>query len=493
VAFGEHLALDRVDLTVEPAEIRALMGANGSGKSSFVKVLAGLYRPMAQARIRVAGQDLALGVVGPADELGLRFVHQDLGLVETLDTVDNLAMGHGYRHRRAGMIAWRQEARSAASALEALGYEIDVRRPVGELTASERTAIAVARALSPRRTTARMLVLDEPTANLPAAEANRLFDLIRRVRDSGTAILFISHHLAEIFAIADSVTVLRDGRLVTTQPTSSLSEDELVTHVIGRELARELEHHQGPAEDAGEALSVRGLQARVLAGIDLTVKKGEIVGVAGITGSGREELAGALFGDIPRSGEVRVGQRPVRDQRPDISMKMGLVLVPADRRQNAAFMEGSLRENITVIDTSANTVKGFISARKERREVNGWLQKLSVVPRRSEARLETLSGGNQQKVMLARCLRQTPKVLILDDPTQGVDVGSKAEIHRLIRKAAHDGTAVLVISTDDEELVGLCARVVVLREGAIRDELTAAELTIERLTGSTVGVQRTVQ
>ena len=491
VVFGDQFALNSLGLSVEPGEIRALVGANGSGKSTLVKVLAGLYKPLPGARVSVGKSDLALGTAGAGEHVGLRFVHQDLGLIESLDVLDNLAVGHGYQHLRRGFISWRNEERSAADALLALGYEIDVRRPVGELSISERTAVAIARALSPRRTSARMLILDEPTANLPGSEASRLFALIRRVRENGTAVLFISHHFAEVFAIADSVTVLRDGQHVITERTSALTEDHLIAHVVGRELVRETLLPATSTPERTDRFCVTGLRTQTISGVDLRVGEGEIVGVAGITGSGREDLAGALFGDTDRSGEVSVMNHTVRKLRPDLSIKLGLGLVPADRRFSASFMEASVQENVTTINTSPNVIRGLIRFKRERAEVLGWLEKLNVVPRRPEARFETLSGGNQQKVILARWLRQMPQVLILDDPTQGVDIGAKADIHRLIRQSAAEGTAVLLISTDDAELVALCTRVLVLGQGEIRYELTTNELTTENLTAGTAGALRT--
>lgn len=490
VMFGAQKALESVDLSIEPREIRALVGANGSGKSTFVKVLSGLYQPDDSAEISVAGHALAIGTPGAGEEAGLRFVHQDLGLVEDLDVMDNLAIGHGYRFQRAGMISWRREAAAATEALQALGHDIDVRRPVGELTISERTAVAIARALSPRRAPAHMLVLDEPTANLPFNEADRLFDLIRRVRDTGTAILFISHHFAEVFALADTITVLRDGRHIVTDAVANLDDEKLVTHVVGKELARETAFGAPYVPQGDVIMTVSDLAASVIEGLDLTLHEGEIVGIAGITGSGREEIAGTVFGDVPRSGAVSVGGREVPPYRPHASIRMGIGLVPAERRLNAAFAESTLRENVTVIDTSDNLSRGLISQRAERREVSGWLERLGVKPREPEARLENLSGGNQQKVILARWLRQGPKVLVLDDPTQGVDVGAKAEIHRLIKDAARDGMGVLVASTDDEELVALCHRVLVLQAGRISHELHAPDITLEELTACTVGAIR---
>jgi ribose transport system ATP-binding protein len=487
--FAGQRALAGVDLDIEAGEIRALVGENGCGKSTLIKILAGFHEPDPGARVEVAGTPLPPGNAAAADAAGLRFVHQDLGLVGTLDTLDNLALGHGYARGRGGFIRWGREVRDARAALSGLGYDIDVRRPVGTLSISERTAVAVARALSATRGEATVLVLDEPTANLPAAEAARLFALVRTVRDAGVAVLFVSHHLDEVFGLADSVTVLRDGRHVTTRPAAGLSEPELVALVIGHPLqvheAREEEAAAGAA--AAPVLAVRRAAGTVVRGIDLDVHAGEVVGVAGITGSGREELAGMLFGGGPRSGSVTVCGVDVPARRPDRAIAAGMGLVPAERHANAAFLAASVRENVAMVDVGRNVIAGLLRSGREKSDVGQWLGRLQVRPARTEFAMSALSGGNQQKVVLARWLRQAPRVLVLDDPTQGVDIGAKTEIHALIDDAAAQGMAVLVVSSDHEDLARLCHRVLVLRSGRVVDELRPPALTPERLTAATIG------
>jgi ribose transport system ATP-binding protein len=484
--FGGQKALIDASLEIEPGEIRALVGENGSGKSTLVKILAGLYEPDPGASVTVAGEPLTLGHTG-GDVAGLRFVHQDLGLVGNLDTVDNLALGHGYRHTRRGRILWRDEARAARASLAALGYDIDVRRPVSELSMSERTAVAVARALSPHRSAARVLILDEPTANLPAAEAARLFALVRSVRASGVAVLFVSHHFDEVFGIADRVTVLRNGRVVDTLPVAGLSEEQLVGMVIGRTLAQRVNDRSAEAVRRDVVLTVRAVGGQTVDMLDLDVHAGEIVGVAGITGSGREELASLLFGGRPRTGRVMVADKEIPALRPDRAIELGVGLVPAERHANAAFLASTLRENVTLVDVRRNVVRGVLRSRREKSDVVAWLERLQVRPAHTETSLAELSGGNQQKVVLARWLRQAPKLLILDDPTQGVDIGAKAEIHQLIDDAAAEGMAILVLSSDHVELARLCHRVVVLRSGRAADHLYPPELTADQVTACTVG------
>ncbi|HTQ91900.1 MAG TPA: sugar ABC transporter ATP-binding protein [Streptosporangiaceae bacterium] len=483
-SFAGPRVLNDVSLSIEPGEIRALVGENGSGKSTLIKILAGFHLPD-EGSAEVDGQPLPLGNGASSETLGLRFVHQDLGLVNNLDAVDNMALGVGYPSFRGG-IRWRQERKRARKALADLGYHFDVRRTVDRLAMSERTALAVARAMGPRQAQPKVLVLDEPTANLPAAEAERLFQLAKRVADSGVAVMFVSHHFDEVFGLAHSVTVLRDGQHVITRPVAGLTEDGLIELVIGRQL-EQVHHDAKAAERKAIVLEVGGLECGVLNDVDLAVHAGEIVGVAGITGSGRDEVARALFGGLERSGEVKINGAVVPPLRPDRAMAMGMGLVPAERHANAAFMASTLRENVTVVRPGTYWRGGILRKSAERSDVAKWLERLDVRPREPEFTMADLSGGNQQKVVLARWLRLEPKVLVLDEPTQGVDVGAKSDIHKLVDEAAAQGTAVLVASTDHEELVRLCHRVLVFRRGRIADEIFGGRMDHDVITAATIG------
>jgi ribose transport system ATP-binding protein len=486
--FGGQRALENVSLSVAPGEIRALVGQNGCGKSTLIKILAGFHQPDDGGSAEVDGQPLTLGN-GPASEAaGLRFVHQDLGLVGSLDAVDNLAMGVGYRSFH-GVIKWSAERERAKQALDALGYDIDVRAPVASLAMSERTAVAIARALSTTGSDAKLLILDEPTANLPTAEAERLYQLIHRVAKNGLAVLFVSHHFDEVFELADNVTVLRDGRHIITRPVEGLDEPGLIELVIGRTL--EEFHHDAAVAERGElVLDVKGLEGPLIHDLSLQIHATEIVGIAGITGSGREDLAAMIFGGKSREGDVTLTGVRVPRSRPDVAMDMGIGLVPAERHANAAFMASSLRENITLVDPSRHMRGMFLRQRTERSDVFAWLEKLDVKPCNTEFPMAALSGGNQQKVVLARWLRKEPKVLILDEPTQGVDVGAKADIHGMVNEVATQGAGVLILSTDHEELVRLCHRVIVLRNGVIVAELSGSRIQSDAITAATIGRKR---
>jgi ribose transport system ATP-binding protein len=488
--FPGQRALIDVDLEIQPGEVRALVGQNGCGKSTLIKILAGYHEPDPGVEVFVDGAPLALGTTNAGDHAGIRFVHQDLGLVPTLDARDNLAMGHGYERNKLRLISWRREQKLARDTLRGLGYDFDVKLPTSHLVISQRTAIALARALSPRSTPTRLLVLDEPTANLPATEIDRLFNVVRSVRDRGVAVLFVSHHLDEVFNLCDTVTVLRDGRHIVTRPVEGLDEDALIALMIGRTLDQFLVPVDAAATAGEPVLRARDLRTDVLAGVDLEVRPGEIIGIAGITGSGREELALALFGGLPRAGTVSVAGREIENHRPDKAVDAGIALVPAERHANAAFLESTLRENVSIVNPGDFLRRGLLSRKREVSEVTAWLQKLKVRPPHPERALATLSGGNQQKVMLARWLRQKPKVLVLDEPTQGVDVGAKADIHLLVEEAATQGAAVVVVSTDHSELTRLAERVVVLRNGRVADVLVRPHIDPDRITAATIGQKK---
>ena len=485
--FGAQVALDNVSIDVEPGEVRALVGQNGCGKSTLIKILAGFHEPEPGTEVLVDGHELPFVNPTASQDLGLRFVHQDLGLVGNLDTVDNLAMSSGYLTSFMSTIRWRKERAEAREALKSLGYEIDVRAPVGGLAMSERTAVAIARAMSVRGTPPKMLILDEPTANLPGPEAQRLYSLVRRVADSGIAVLFVSHHFDEVFEMAESVTVLRDAKLIQTRPVAGLTEEALIELVVGRKID-EHQRDSDAREHGVEVLTLSGVSGHSVHAMDLTVHRGEVVGVAGITGSGREEVASLVFGGHERSGVVIVEGKELPQNRPDISIDRGIALVPAERHANAALLDHTLRENITIVDPGRHMSLGILRRNPEKADVTVWLDRLTVKPAgQTEFTMLQLSGGNQQKVILARWLRQEPSVLILDEPTQGVDVGSKADIHTLIDEAAAQGAAVLVCSTDHEELVRVCDRVIIMRRGRVAETLRGDQITGDNITAATIG------
>jgi ribose transport system ATP-binding protein len=485
--FASQRALDDVDLTVEAGEIRALLGQNGSGKSTLIKILSGFYKPDA-GTVSVARQDLTFGNPVSAERAGLRFVHQDLGLVAGLSVIDNLALGHGYSASSRFGIQWRREEKLARSALMTLGFDIDPRRNISELSVSQRTAVAIARALSPRHGQTILLVLDEPTANLPSTDAEAILQLMRRVSEAGVGVLFVSHHLDELSRVADSVTVLRDGKTVTTSAMRDVTQDTLVRLMTGRALRDQAWRDSTPGE---AVLVAEDLGGEVLRQVSFTVRAGEIVGIAGLTGSGREELAELIYGSRPRRGRITVSGREIPSMAPHLSSAMGIGLVPADRHANAILTDGSVRENVGIANPRRHLRRGAINRKTEKRDIGGWLARLAVVPQQTEHAASTLSGGNQQKVVLARWLRHGSRVLVLDDPTQGIDIAAKAEIYAQLNEVAASGTAVLLVSSDNEEICLISDRVLVLRNGQFVAEFAGQEAHPEQVTLAGSGTRPT--
>ena len=361
-SFPGTRALQAVDLSIESGEIHALVGQNGSGKSTLIKILAGFHAPEAGSVVRVDGNEVELGHSAAARVAGFRFVHQDLALVNTLSVVENLALGRGFDTGRGGRIRWRAERARARTMLLSLGFDVDVRRPIAELTAAERTGVAIARALWEWEGSARVLILDEPTATLPKAEVEILFESIRRVRERGVGVLYVSHRLDEVFAIADRVTVLRDGQRASTERTEKLDEEKLIALMLGSAVTRAMS--AGSRSRGAPVLRARDLFGTVLDGIDFDICAGEVVGFAGLTGSGREELLPMLFGARPRGGTVHVGDRVVPAGSPQAAIRRGLALVPADRLRQGGVFEMPVSSNLTLTGLSRLRGRGGAISRK---------------------------------------------------------------------------------------------------------------------------------
>jgi ribose transport system ATP-binding protein len=485
--FPGTRALDDVDFEIRAGEVHALVGQNGSGKSTLIKILAGFHAPDPSAEAEVGGAPFQFGDSAAAHEAGMRFVHQDLGLVPTLDAVDNLALGFGYATGPGGRIRWRRQAAAARRAIEAIGYDVDIRMPIERLEPVERTAVAIARALQGIEGGTCLLVLDEPTATMPLPEVERLFTIIDRVKRRGIAVLYVSHHLQEVFAIADRVTVLRDGRNVGTRVTRDLSQRALVELMTGGLVDAASTGAHDPSGD--EVMKITSLSGRELRHLDLTLHRGEVVGAAGLTGSGREELCALIFGGRPRTGDITVNDEPLEAMRPDRAVELGVGLVPADRHAEGLMLTMNVRENLTLTDLGLFWRRLRLRHREERAYAESSIAQLGIKTTTCEAPVEVLSGGNQQKIVLGKWLQLKPRVLLLDEPTQGVDIAAKAEVHQLVDQAARDGAAVLVCSTDEDELERLCDRVVVLRGGVAVSECRPPTLTAKRLAQESLGVE----
>lgn len=494
-SFSGMVALSDLHLEVGAGEVHALVGENGSGKSTFIKILAGYHRPDPGGEIRIAGRHLRFGAADVAHAMGCRFVHQDLGLVLGLSILDNLYLNRGFTCT-FGTIREAATRQRATALLERVGLEVDPRTPVGELSAAQRTGVAVARALEGESDhQVKLLVLDEPTATLPEQEVEHLLEMIRRVAVDGVGVLYVSHRLDEIFDVADNVTVLRDGRKVTTRRVSTLDKRGLITLLVGNEFEETHAESVATHSERGEpVLRVRDLVGPSLAGVCMDACAGDIVGIAGITGSGRETLLGAVFGAVPRfGGSVEVCGSGVAPFEPRAAIAAGMAYLPPDRRVSGAVMTLSARENLSISGLKPYWSAPVLRRKLERKDARGWFDRLGVRPAGvTEAPLDNFSGGNQQKILFGKWLRLGPKVFLLDEPTQGVDVGAKAELHHQLIEAARGGAAVVVSSSDVEELVALCHRVIVLRGGRIVAELAGNAITAARISHASLGAEQEV-
>jgi ribose transport system ATP-binding protein len=485
--FPGNIALEGVSVSVFGGEVMGLVGLNGSGKSTLIKILAGFHEADPGGEIWIHGRD-ASGASERADEAAMHFIHQELGLIPGLSTIENLSLG---RRTGLGVLAPVQRAHEAADArrlLETFDLSIDVHRPVRDLTAGERAVVAILRALDGWTRDDNVLVLDEPTAALHDDEVRMLFRAIRRVVSRGAAVILVSHRLSEIEEIADRAVVLRDGRLVADARRGDYSQESLVELMTGGDVAT------APIaprpRTGGPVLEVRQLEGPGIANVSLTVRVGEIVGVSGLLGSGVEHLGGLIFGSVESTGgSVAVQGVQVTAGAPVSAVAHRIGFVPADRAAHGAVMTMTARENLTLPDMSALVnALGALDLRKELGEAQRWLDEVDVRPREPNKDLREFSGGNQQKILLAKWFRIAPKVLVLEEPTHGVDVAAKASIHELIFRAAAAGTAILVVSTDPDELLGICDRVLVMRVGRVAAEIERSDLSEEVLVRASLGL-----
>jgi ribose transport system ATP-binding protein len=487
-------ALKDVDLDIAGGTVHALLGHNGCGKSTLVKTLAGYHHPDDGAHAWIDGEPLALGSADEARRLGIRFVHQELGLVPELGPVDNVGLALGYERNRLGAIRWRRQARVTRELLARFDIRLDARRPLSEASPVERTAVAIVRAVAGWHPGQGLLVLDEPTAALPAREVDALFKLIRDIRESGTAVLLISHRLDEVMNIADHATVMRSGRVIWNGSTSDMSVRRFATLIAGEEVtaieeSRRLVEHRDAAPRP-VALEVQGLSGRYLAGVDVTVRRGEIVGVAGLLGSGREELPYVVAGasTYPCTGHIAVDGEVATGGSIGAARRMGVALVPADRAHESVIGEFSVRENVSLAALPRLLRGRTLVPARERAFAHEWLEAVRADTTVAERRITTLSGGNQQKAVLARWLSVHPKVLAVSEPTAGIDIGARTAIYEELRRRADEGLAVLMSSSDAEDLVAVCDRVVVLRDGAVAAELEGSDLNKAAIVAAMEGV-----
>jgi ribose transport system ATP-binding protein len=486
-SFSGRRVLGPVDLSIRPGEIHFLLGQNGSGKSTLIKILSGNHVPDPGSEVLVAGERMQFGSPDAAHMLGCRFVHQDLGLVGSSSVLDNLLLSGGFP-TAYGMIRRKAALLHAREALTRVGLEdVDPRQQVSALSRAQQTGVAIARALdgglaNGSGNAVRVLALDEPTAALPAEQVKRLLSIIRASAAEGVAIIYVTHHLDEAFELAARISVLRDGQLLTTSPIGEIDRERVIHLLVGAKL-EEVDKSAAASRksvDEGQlVLRVRGLSGDQLSNVSLEARKHEVIGVHGLAGSGSDSLLAAIFGARARAaGRVETMGRGIAAGRPDRAIAAGIGYLAPDRKLAGGLMGMSAVENLTLAYLKPFWRRLRIRKTEERREARDWFSRLDVRPADGiKAPLATFSGGNQQKILLAKWLRLQPRILLLDEPTQGVDIGAKAEIHRQILDAAAGGATVIVHSTDEKELVTLCSRVIVFRDGQLVDELSADQLT----------------
>ncbi len=478
-SFGPVVALRSGSIEVQAGSIHALVGENGAGKSTLVKIVSGLYHRDSGSFL-LDGQPVDFGSTAESKAAGVAVIYQEPTLFPDLSVTENIFMGRqllgqGLKRRQIDRAAMYAEAERLFTGL---GVQIDPRRPALGLSIADQQIIEIAKAIS---LDAKLLIMDEPTAALSGVEVERLFTVARRLRDEGRAIVFISHRFDEVFALCDTVTVMRDGSYIGTRPIADTTVAEMVNLMVGREVAELFPKQEHEIGDP--VLEVAGLHsAGVFHDVSFTVRRGEIVGLAGLVGAGRSEIARAVFGvDGYDQGTVRMNGTAVPARNPRAAIKLGMAFVPEDRRRQGLVTEASVAGNIAGVIRRTLTTGGLLTRSAENKAVVGWAGRLEVKTSSLDMSAKTMSGGNQQKVVIAKWLASNPDLLIIDEPTRGIDVGTKAEVHRLISELAGQGMAILMISSELPEVLGMADRVLVVSEGRLTADLARADATPERV------------
>jgi len=468
-------ALSGVDLEVRPGEVHAVCGENGAGKSTLMKIVAGVYQRDGGEIVWKGG---LVDIANPRQALahGISMIHQELNLAPNLSVAENIFLGRA--PARAGFVAWTHLYAEARALVDRLGVDLDVRVPVEELSVARQQMVEIVKALSHK---SELIIMDEPTSALSEREADTLFQIIKRLKSAGVAVVYISHRLEEIFRIADTITVLRDGRLVESIPIAQATQARLINAMVGREL-----NALFPKQDValGEPiLEVRHLRRMgVVDDVSFVLRRGEILGLAGLIGAGRTELVRVLFGaDHRDGGEVLVQGKVVRISSPRDAIRLGIGFVTEDRKLQGLVLGMTVRENTTLASLRLVSRLGFLNRASERSIASEYVRSLDIRTTGVEQEVMTLSGGNQQKVVIAKWLATQPKVLILDEPTRGIDVGAKAEVHALMSRLAGQGVGIIMISSELPEVLGMSDRILVVREGRISGEFERGQATQEAI------------
>jgi len=476
-------ALENVDFDLKKGEVHALVGENGAGKSTLMKILSGFHRKDS-GDIRLEGKAIDIKSPRAAISLGISTIYQDIIAVPYISVAENILMGNRPRNR-FGIIRWRELNRKVSKLLEELSIDLNTRETVSNLSTAQQQLVEIVKALS---IDSKIIIMDEPTAPLTEDEKNILFMIINNIKKTGVSVIYISHRMEEIFEIADRVTILRDGKKINTKPVKDTSHDEVIKDMIGREIDEMFSEKKSTDIDK-VILEIKDFsKAKYFKNIDFELHKGEILGFAGLVGAGRSELMKTIFGILNKdSGEVYLDGNKVTIRSPKKAIRLGLGLVPEDRKTEGLILDLPVDQNISIADLKNISRFGVIISRMETRMAKGFVKSLAIKCYRLSQKVMNLSGGNQQKVIIARWLALNPKVLILDEPTKGIDVGSKAEIHKLIIDIAKHGTSVILISSEMTEILKMSNRIIIMKEGRIVNEINGKnaneEVILRNMTG----------
>jgi ABC-type sugar transport system ATPase subunit len=486
-AFGRNVVLDGVSISIKPGEVRALMGENGAGKSTLMKILGGIFSADS-GTVYMDGKEASIKTVDDARKYGVSFIHQEITNIPEMTIAENIFLGREPKNHLK-LVDYRKMKHEAQKALDALGLDLDAGMLIRGLSVAQQQMIEIARAVNEG---AKILILDEPTASLSKSETDNLFAQIDRLKKAGVAMIYISHRMEETFKVCDSVTVLRDGKFIGTRDTKETTENELISMMVGREFNNMYGNKRVIGGDV--IMEVKHLTTDKVFDISFTLRKGEILGFSGLVGAGRTELALALFGiDSIQSGEIWLEGKKLTISKPKDAMNAGIALVPEERKEQGLFLGHSIATNLTFQVLSEFIHQLRVDKKKESNIVDEFKQKLSIKMASVEQTAGELSGGNQQKIVISKWLAAKPKVLILDEPTRGIDVGAKAEIYKLMHSLASEGVSIIMISSELPEIINNSSRVAIMREGHLAGILDQqeTEATQEKIMSFAVGGEHT--
>lgn len=474
-SFPGVKALDDVSFKVKKGEIHALIGENGAGKSTLMKVLTGVLKSD-RGELFLYGEKVLIDNINQAQELGLALIFQEINLVQTLPIAENIFLGK-LKRNNAGLVDWKVIKSEAEKILRSMDFQLDVNKKVESISGAAKQMVEIARALS---ADAKILIMDEPTSSLTTVEVEKLFTIMRRLKERGVTIVYISHKLNEIFDICDTVTVLRDGKVIDTHPVANVTPEKIIEQMVGRTIEMEFpKRNTKPEEIIFEAKNIR--RKKILFGIDFFLRKGEVLGLAGLVGAGRTELAEVIFGaEKMEEGEISINGKKIAIHSTKDAKLNSMGMVTEERKETGLALDFSLTKNITI--TNLNKISRgsfFINNKKESQAADEYVKKLNIKTPSINQQVLNLSGGNQQKVVIAKWLFSDVDILILDEPTRGIDVGAKYEIYLLINKLIEQGKSIIMISSELPEILGMCDRVVVMHNGMKRGELTGKEINAE--------------